>query len=87
MACGTPAVSTPVGVMREILDAGPAEAPGLLADFDAETLATAIGTALEDDARRLDMGRRAVVVASGFEYAKTIRAYADGLKSVAGEAA
>jgi glycosyltransferase involved in cell wall biosynthesis len=85
MACGTPAISTPVGVMREILDGTPETACGLLAGFDAESLAGAIDAALADEDRRLAMGRRAIAEASRFEYATTIRAYAEGLKALAAE--
>ena len=83
MACGTPAVSTPVGVMREILDGGADGACGLLTAFDAPSLASAIETALSDEGGRLEMGRRAIAAASRYEYSTTIRAYAEGLKAVA----
>ncbi len=80
MACGTPAVSTKVGVMGELLAD---EACGLLAGFDASSLAKAIERALADEDRRRAMGTRAVAVASRFEYARTIRTYAEGLLRLA----
>jgi glycosyltransferase involved in cell wall biosynthesis len=86
MACGTPAVSTPVGVMSEMLGGDPATRAGLLCGFDVESLAAAIGSALSDEAAREEMGRRAILAASGYEYAATIRGYAEGLKQVAARA-
>jgi glycosyltransferase involved in cell wall biosynthesis len=83
MACGTPAVSTPVGVMNEMLGGDPSSRPGLLCGFDVESLASSIEAVLSDEALRLEMGRRAVLAASRYEYASTIRGYAAGLKSVA----
>lgn len=83
MACGTPAVSTPVGVMNEMLGGDPASRPGLLCGFDVETLASAIEAGLSDEPARLGMGRRAVAAAARYEYASTIRDYADGLKRIA----
>ena len=83
MACGVPAVSTPVGVMNEMLGVDPSSRTGLLCGFDVESLASAIDAALSDEAARMAMGRLAVAAASRYEYAATIRGYADGLKGVA----
>lgn len=80
MACGTPVVSTKVGVMGELLANGKC---GRLADFTAPGLARAIGEVLEDESARRRMGEAARTVASRYEYAATIRTYADGLKRVA----
>jgi glycosyltransferase involved in cell wall biosynthesis len=83
MACGTPAVSTKVGVMGDLL-AGSGDGPcGVLAGFSAAELARAIESALADEGARRAMGDRAVRVASRFEQAKTIREYAMGLQRLA----
>jgi glycosyltransferase involved in cell wall biosynthesis len=81
MACGTPVVSTPVGVMRELLEAGD---KGRLCGFDTESLADALASVLSDEARRLELGRAASAEARRFEYGRAIRTYADGLYRLAG---
>ena len=81
MACGTPVVSTPVGVMGELLADG---AAGRLCGFDAESLADALGAVLSDEPRRRELGARAAAAVQRFEYARSIRAYAEGLKALAG---
>jgi D-inositol-3-phosphate glycosyltransferase len=80
MACGTPVVSTPVGVMRELLEAGD---KGRLCGFDAVSLADALHELLSDESRRLAMGRAAQAAAQRFEYGAAIRAYAEGLHALA----
>jgi glycosyltransferase involved in cell wall biosynthesis len=82
MACGTPAVSTPVGMMKELLRPGE---NGEIAGFDAPSLAAAMRRALEDEPRRQRMGAEATKAAQRFEYAATIRNYAAGLHELAGE--
>jgi glycosyltransferase involved in cell wall biosynthesis len=79
MACGTPVVSTPVGMMRELLEDGRG---GALCGFDVTSLADALRRVLSDEGARAAMGRQAVAAASRFEYARTIRGYADGLKAL-----
>jgi glycosyltransferase involved in cell wall biosynthesis len=83
MACGTPVVSTPVGVMPELLRDGDA---GLLCGFGADDLAAAFEELLGDDARRAALGARAHEIAQRFEYSRTIRTYAEGLIALAGGA-
>jgi len=80
MACGTPVVSTPVGVMSELLASG---ACGSLAGFDVESLAASLDAVLSDEARRVRMGASAAEAARPFEYARAIARYADGLKALA----
>jgi glycosyltransferase involved in cell wall biosynthesis len=82
MACGVPAVSTPVGIMAEVLHDG---VNGTRAEFDAQSLAGALERALEDEGRRLAMGREARRTAEQFEYGRVIGAYAKGLGRLAGE--
>jgi glycosyltransferase involved in cell wall biosynthesis len=84
MACGTPAVSTKVGVMGELLADGRC---GRLADFTAPGLARAIAEVLGDEGARRAMGAAARAVAGRYEYAATIRGYAEGLKRLGEKAA
>lgn len=81
MACGTPVVSTPVGMMRELLVEGE---NGACAGFDVASLASALGRVLGDEQRRVAMGQRARAAAERFEYASVLRGYADGLKRLVG---
>jgi len=81
MACGTPCVSTPVGMMKELLVDGH---NGCLAGFDGPSLAAAIERLLADEPRRAAMGARAREAAQAFEQARVIRGYAEGLKRLAG---
>ncbi len=81
MACGTPAVSTPVGVMSEVLVDGE---NGRRADFTAAGLAEALGDVLGDEERRRTLGANARRVAERYEYERVLRGYADGLKQLAG---
>jgi glycosyltransferase involved in cell wall biosynthesis len=80
MACGTPAVSTKVGVMGELLADGTC---GRLAFFSAEDIARALGVVLGDEDRRRAMGEAARAAVARYEYAATIRGYAEGLKKLA----
>jgi len=83
MACGTPCVSTPVGMMKELLSEG---RNGCLAGFDTASLTAAIERLLSDEPRRRAMGARAREAAQAFEYAPVLRRYAEGLARLAGEA-
>ncbi len=82
MACGTPAVSTPVGMMKELIEPG---VNGELVGFDAHSLAQGLERVLCDEPRRRAMGARAVAAAARFEYAATIEGYARGLYALVGE--
>jgi glycosyltransferase involved in cell wall biosynthesis len=84
MACATPVVSTPVGMMKELLREGE---NGALCGFDVESLAAAIERVLADETKRKQMGARARIDAERFEYTSILRGYADGLKRLAGERA
>jgi glycosyltransferase involved in cell wall biosynthesis len=83
MACGTPVVSTPVGMMKELLVDGE---NGCVAGFDTPSLTDALRRLLKDEAQRAAMGARARAAAEQFEYARVLRGYADGLKRLAGVA-
>ena len=80
MACGTPVVSTPVGMMRELIDEGK---NGRRAAFDAQSLATALGRVLHDEDARVAMGRRACADVQRFEKTKVIAGYAEGVIELA----
>lgn len=84
MACGTPCVSTRVGMMNELLVEGE---NGVFCGFDAPSLADAVDRLLGDEEGRVRMGRAARRAAQGFEREATIRRYAEGLQALArGEA-
>jgi len=83
MACGTPVVTTPVGIMTELVHDGD---NGLLFRWDAAELAEKIEAILDDEAfaRKLgSAGREAVLP---FERLKMIQNYADEVKRLADEA-
>lgn len=80
LACGTPVVSTPVGVMSELLRSGER---GALCGFDARSLATALESVLADEPRRVRLGENGAREARRFEYARTLRGYAAGLYELA----
>jgi glycosyltransferase involved in cell wall biosynthesis len=80
MACGTPVVTTPIGVMTDLIRHGE---NGWLFDFDARSLAQSLAKALGDPvawARAAAACREAVLP---FEYKKTIGLYAEGLQRLA----
>ena len=81
MACGTPVVSTPVGVMSELLEDGSA---GRLVGFDVASLADGLQALLDDEPARRRAGLAAHERVQRFEYAGAIRFYADELKRLAG---
>ncbi len=82
MACGVPSVSTPVGIMAEVLREGE---NGTMAEFDAESLARALERALDDEDERKRMGACARETAMQFEYERVIGEYARGLGRLVGE--
>ncbi len=80
MACGVPVVSTPVGVMPDLLEQG----GGVLCDFTTAGLARAIAGLLGDEAGRLERGRQARRLAEGYEYTAILGGYARGLHELVG---
>jgi len=83
MACGTPVVSTPVGVMGEVLADG---AAGELCEFSLSSLSRKLAAVLSDESKRRAMGAAGPGIAARFERSEQIRRYAEGLKALAGEA-
>lgn len=80
MACGTPVVSTPVGVMTELLQGGRG---GRLCDFSARSLADTLQPILEDDVVRYRLGVEAAEIAQPYERKRAIEVYARGLIDLA----
>ena len=80
MACGTPVVSTPEGVMTELLQDG---AAGRLCDFTARGLADTLQLVLEDEPLRRRLGAQAHADVQRFEYARALEVYARGLIDLA----
>jgi glycosyltransferase involved in cell wall biosynthesis len=74
MACGIPVISTPVGVMKELLEGG----NGLLFGWDARELAHKAELLLSDDALRQAMAERGRTAVQRFEYQAVLSAYAEG---------
>ena len=83
MACGTPVVSTPVGVMTELLRAGTA---GSLCDFTARGLCDALQRVLTEPGLRDQMAAQAVADVQRFERTRALEVYAQGLIDLAGGA-
>lgn len=83
MACGTPVVSTPVGVMPELLEGGRG---GVLVGFEAHELARGLERVIENEERRRALGREAQGLAQRFEYRAMVGGYADGLKRLVAQA-
>ncbi len=81
MACGTPVVSTPVGVMSELLEDGSC---GRLVGFDVGSLADGLQALLDDEGARLRAGAAAHARVQRYEYASAIRFYAAELQRLAG---
>jgi len=80
MACGTPVVSTPVGMMRELVRDGE---NGWRARFDVASLAHALSEVLGDEDRRRRLGERAWADVQRFEKRAVIRGYAEGVQRLA----
>jgi glycosyltransferase involved in cell wall biosynthesis len=80
MACGTPCVSTPVGVMPDLIRHGE---NGWLCDFDAGSLAATLRSALEDEAAYARCAASSRAAVEPFSYRTTIAAYARGLQEMA----
>jgi len=75
MACGIPVISTPVGVMSELIQDG---VNGLLFDWDAQALAARIRTLLEDAALAQRLGEAGRQAVQQYEASAVIERYARG---------
>lgn len=84
MATGTPVLSTPVGVMGELLGGGQG---GVLCGFDAPAIAKGLVELLGDEERRRRYASGARALAERFEYAKVLEGYARGLHQLVGREA
>ncbi|MFT4709223.1 MAG: glycosyltransferase involved in cell wall biosynthesis [Bacteroidia bacterium] len=82
MACGTPAVSTPVGIMGELIEDG---VNGALCRFDYASLAASIERVIGDEVKLAEIGVRARADVLKFEYDEAIAGYANGLKGLVGK--
>lgn len=75
MACGVPVISTPVGIMPELVEDG---VNGLLFRWDAAELAQKILALLSDDDLRRQLGERGREAVQPFKAEDIIRNYAQG---------
>lgn len=82
MACEVPAVSTPVGVMGDLLSDGSC---GALAGFSAHELSVSLSGVLENEELRVRLGKKAASAVQPYEYARALGVYANGLRLLAGE--
>ncbi|MCP5022769.1 MAG: glycosyltransferase family 4 protein [bacterium] len=82
MSCGAACISTPVGIMEDLLADG---AAGRLCGFDVESLSDAFDGVLIDEAGRKTMGENAAIRVRVFEYSQAIKTYANGLRHLAGQ--
>lgn len=75
MACGVPVISTPVGMMRELLTDGE---NGLVFHWKADELAAKMRLLLDDEALRARLAERGREAVQGFQADKVIERYARG---------
>ncbi len=81
MACGLPAISTPVGLMKEIIENG--KNGFLVESWDAAKIAEVIVKILSDDELRRNCSLAAVATAARFDYEKIINDYVGTYKDLA----
>ncbi|MEM8713336.1 MAG: glycosyltransferase, partial [Planctomycetota bacterium] len=79
---GTPVVSTPVGVMADLLADGEA---GRLAAFDVPSLVDALSDVTTHEGRRRERGAEAIRRVQNFEYHRALERYAKGLIGLSGD--
>ncbi len=83
MACGLPAVTTPVGAMPEVIRPGE---NGYLVDWTSESLSAALLAALESESHRQSLGAAARASVLPFARESAIRRYACGYLQLIGAA-
>ena len=81
MACGIPVVSTPVGVMPELIDDG---RTGLLVDWRPESVAAAIARLLDEPVTAEAIGAAGRRVVARFDHEGVVGAYAAAYRQLAG---
>jgi len=79
MACGVPAISTPVGVMVELVEDG---VNGLLFHWDAAELAGKVNQLLADDHKRAEIGEQGGLAVQKFQADEVIQRYAQGYQDL-----
>ena len=80
MACATPVVSTPVGIMPDVICHGES---GLLSDWSAEDLGADISRVLADDKAATRIGDKGRAAVRGFNYDDELRRYAEAYLEIA----
>ncbi|NDJ53856.1 MAG: glycosyltransferase family 4 protein [Chloroflexi bacterium] len=79
MACATPVISTPVGVMAELIEHGE---NGLLFEWDSSQLARHIAYLLDHPAEAAHIGAAGHASVQGFHAANVIQRYAEGYQTL-----
>ena len=80
MSCGTPAITSDVSSLPEVVgDAGLMVPP-----HDVDALAAAMGSVLRDPGRRAELGRRALARAATFSWDRCVSRLADAYREAAG---
>ncbi len=80
MACGIPVISTPVGIVPDVVQNG---ATGEIVGWDADEIALRIRKILSDPAIQDTYAKAGLDIASKFERSAMIRNYSDFLKTLA----
>ena len=75
MACGTPVISTPVGIMRDLMASGK---NFLVFNWGADELAQKIRLLLDDESLRLQLGENGEIAVQGFRADHIVEQYARG---------
>lgn len=81
MACGTPVLTTPVGIMRELVEDG---VNGLVFQWDAAELADKAARLLADEAFQATLGEAGRASVQGFRAEDVIARYAQGYYALLG---
>ncbi len=84
MACGTPVISTPVGITRELIDDG---RTGLVVDWNPTSIAAGIERLLEDPAAQARIGDAGRTAVARFRREAVIDAYAQAYRRLVAGAA